>query len=320
MSPNTAPTIYEHLVRAAATSPEAIATFAAWKPAWAGMAAAWSAPIDRALAGGLAADRPSWAFASGYQAAIQHLMPPTSTGEVAALCITEQGLPHPARIECRLTPDANESSAWCVEGAKSFVTGASSADALWVAASTGLGPDGRNQIRMVRVAADDPAVHIEPRPALGIVPEVPHARVRFASVQVSASALAPGDGYVQIVKPFRTLEDLYVSAAFAAWLFGVGRRAGWPHDTLQSLLACISGARGLAQASPSAPGTHIALEGLLRHFADLLAHLDPLFDRVEASLRHAWARDRAVLDIAHAAREARIQRAWQQVESGGDIA
>ena len=97
--------VIEYLLQAPADPPGRITLFREWKRIWKHMTPLWGTPVDRALAGGFAADRPAWAFAAGYQAAIQCLMPEIDNARIAAICITEKGGPHPARIQCRLTAD-----------------------------------------------------------------------------------------------------------------------------------------------------------------------------------------------------------------------
>lgn len=303
--------ILHHLLEAAAAPPQEIADFRAWQREWPGSAAAWETPVDRALSGGLAADRPAWAFAAGYQAALQVLWPAAAPGEIAALCVTEAGGTHPARIRCRLAPDPANPGGFRLEGEKTFVTGAPGAAWLLVAASTGSTPEGRNRLRLARVAADAPGVGITPLPPLGFVPELPHGSVRFGGVRLEAADLLPGDGYRAAVKPFRTIEDLHVSAALLAWVFGVGRRANWPGEALEALLACMALARGLATQPPLAPHVHLAAGGLLNGVGDLLARLEPLWGQAPAPDRERWQRDRRLLEIAAGARRRRLQVAWE---------
>ena len=111
--------------------------------------------MDRALAGGLAADRPSWAFAAGYQAAIHSLSDRAGAGEIAAVCITEKGKPHPARIGTRLTRDEENKGRWRLTGTKTFVSCAEWADTLWIAASIGRDDQGRNRLCTLRAARQE---------------------------------------------------------------------------------------------------------------------------------------------------------------------
>lgn len=314
--------ILDHVLRTSTTSPEVIRSFREWTPTWAALSVIWTRPMDRAIAAGLAADRPAWAFAGGYQAAIERLVEiaggPTSGDtqdtSTAAVCITEQGPPHPANIKARLTPDPERPGDWILDGIKTFVSGGADVDVLWVAASTGTSPEGRNALRMARVPADLSGLRFEALPSLGIVPEIGHARVHFEAVRLGAEAVLPGDGYLRGVKPFRSLEDLYVTAAFLAWLFGVGRRGAWPRDALAELLALIASARGLSGGTALAPCVHIALGGLLAQVHGLLTRLDPLFDGLDEGLRAIWRRDRGILEIAQMARDKRFDVAWRQFE------
>jgi hypothetical protein len=79
--------------------PPAVATLREW---WAATerASAWPHSIDRAIAGGVRADRLGFAFAGGYAAALAALVPGL-TG-IAALCATEEGGAHPRAIHTRL--------------------------------------------------------------------------------------------------------------------------------------------------------------------------------------------------------------------------
>ena len=301
-------TILDTVLQTPAKPPDPIADFTDWKQLWKKIVPAWQSPIDRALAGGLAADRPAWAFAAGYQGAIQALLPDHPCDQVAALCISEEHGAHPAGIRTRLTA-ADGGSGWRLDGMKAFVSGAQGADRLLVAASIGATPDGRNRLRMVLVPADRAGVHITPLPNLGFVPEMPHGGVRFEAVDVADADLLPCDGYNGAVKPFRTLEDIHVTGAFLAWFCAVGRRSGWPDALLESLLALIVTARTLALASPLDPHVHLALGGLLAQVAKLMAAAEPLWERVDARTRRWWQRDRRILKIAAAVRARRLETA-----------
>ena len=297
-----------HLLQAPVGVPATITTLTEWKPTWQAVVSRWERPVDRALAGGLAADRPAWAFAAGYQAAIQCLAPSCPTERIAAICITEKDGPHPARIKSRLTPSADRTG-WRLDGEKAFVSGAGEAEILLVAVSTGTSPDGRNRLRMVSVPADSKGVTVMSLPTLAIVPEIPHARVRFQGVALDDAALLPGDGYTEAVKPFRTLEDLHVTGAFLAWIFGVGRRAGWPAEALEALLALIVTVRSLSLASPHEPQNHLALGGLLAQVRAWLETNAPLWQTAGEQVREWWHRDRPVLGIAEAVRQQRLAKA-----------
>lgn len=309
MSPAADLAILDHLLDASSSPPAHAPDVAAWRRVWAGIAPRWETPCDRAIAGGTAADRPAWAFAAGYQAALQRLWPPADPATLAAFCVTEEGGVHPAAIRCALTPDPAEPGGWRLTGEKTFVTGAGEAECLLVAAVCGATPEGRRILRLARVDARAPGVAVTPLPPLGLVPELPHGRVRFTGVALEAGDLLPGDGYLEAVKPFRTVEDLHVTAALIAWVFAAGRRAAWPPAVLEPLLALLASARGLAAAPPLAPHVHLTLAGLLALAGETLERLEPLWETAAPTDRERWQRDRGLLAIAGAARTRRLETA-----------
>jgi acyl-CoA dehydrogenase len=301
--------VIEYLLQSPLVPPARIAVFPEWKRTWMNMVPLWETPVDRALAGGFAADRPAWAFAAGYQAALQCLMPTLDNTRIAAICITEKGGPHPARIQCRLTPDRSVGGRWRLDGSKVFVSGAEGAEILFVAATTGKTHGGRNVMRMVTVPTDSDGVTVTALPSLGMVPEMPHGKVRLEAVCVADAALWPGDGYIGAIKPFRTIEDVYVTGAFLAWVFAIGRRSGWPASVLETMLPLMVTIRKLALASPLEPHVHLVLGGLLAQVRDFLQKIDPLWQRVDVRQREWWQRDRKILDIAETARQRRLDAA-----------
>jgi acyl-CoA dehydrogenase len=316
--------IIDHLLKNSPSPPESISDFKSWKQTWLKLVPHWETPIDRALAGGLAADRPAWAFASGYQAAIQNLTSRfnlDTANELAAVCITEKGGGHPAMIKSHLEPIPGRQGHWQLDGEKTFISCAAHVDTLWVVASTGKIPDGetladkalagKNQLRMAAVTAGGPGVSISPMPPLNLVPEIPHAQACFDSVVLQEKAILPGDGYLLGVKPFRTLEDLHVSAAFLAWLFGIGRQSNWPARILETILSLVVSSRSLALAPPSAPHVHLALGGLLEQKNHLLKEIETLWDDVDPATRQRWERDKKVMNIAQSARNTRLATAWR---------
>src|ERR1700710_1780230 len=92
-----------HHILTASPEPAVAGDVAAW---WTGHVAATAAlaaasTVDRAIAGGFAADRPAWAFASGYHEALQRLVPALG-GARAALCASEDAGAHPGAIKTAL--------------------------------------------------------------------------------------------------------------------------------------------------------------------------------------------------------------------------
>jgi acyl-CoA dehydrogenase len=175
--------------------------------------------------------------------------------EIIAMCATEEGGGRPSAIRTTLTQRAG---VWLVNGTKSFATRGVLAQRLVVIASLGTAPDGRNRLRATMVDAKETGVRVTDQPALPFAPEIPHATVRLTDVPVQVLL---GDGYLNYLQPFRTIEDIHVLAAALGWLLRVARASGWPQASRQRLLMVVAAVRGLNVDAASSPGVHIVLGG-----------------------------------------------------------
>ncbi len=267
-------------------------------------------PIDRAVAGGFLADRMAYAFAAGYGAALRRLVPELPARTIVSLCVSERGGAHPRAIETRLEKKGAGGEGFVLTGEKTFITAALEARMLLVAASTGTGRDGKNQIKMVLVGSDEPGVTITPMTDLPFVPEISHGVVSFAGVSVGACDILPGDGYLDYIKPFRTIEDLHVVGAVVGHLFRIAAFFAWPGEVREELLALAAAVRELAAEKPLSPALHVALAGFMTLFDRLLNVIEPLWQEVDAQTRDGWMRDRMLLSVAEKARQARRAAAW----------
>ncbi len=287
---------------------DTFATLADFRAAWRAAATPWAAPVDRALVGGARADRLGYAFAAGYAAALERLVPGVRG---ACLCVTEEGGAHPRAVRTRLSPDG---AGFRLDGAKKWATLAGDGDALLVAASVGQEGD-RNLLRLVRVPADAPGVRCEGMPPTPFTPEIPHYAVRLDAVAVPADAVLPGDGWTRYVKPFRTVEDAHVSAAAAAFLLRVARANGWPPALPARLTALILAFREVAGAPPDAPSVHVALGGCLAALEAIVAAAEPCWADTDPAVTARWRRDAPLLGVAGKARAARFEAALGRLGS-----
>jgi hypothetical protein len=147
-------------------------------------------------------------------------------------------------------------------------------------------------------------------PETPFVPEIRHAVVRFEGATIADDAVIAGDGWTDLVKPFRTVEDLHVHAALLGHLVGVARRFEWPHARVESLVASIVGVRALALLDPRAPEVHVALAGVLESTRAAIEACAPCWSLVDEATRARWDRDRPLLSVAARARELRLHAAW----------
>jgi len=267
-------------------------------------------PVDRAVSGGATADRLGFAFAAGYAAALHSMLPSLDAREVASLAATEEGGAHPRAIRTELTPDAE---GFRLSGHKVLVTIAGSE--LLVLAKLGE-ERGRAKLAVARISRDQPGVRVAPMEPLPFVPEIPHAEITFAQVAVPKSALLPGDGWEDWVKPFRTVEDVHVQAALVGHLLSCAAAFGWARALRERMLSSIAALRTLAAESPSSAAVHLALAGAISQVRELVDAAEPLWESAPSEVRERWRRDRPLLEVAGKARAARRERAWERLDQG----
>lgn len=292
--------------------PKPFDSLAAWWSGFSPILASAEHPIDAAILGGFGVDRLAPVFAAGYQAALRALVPGLPADRIASLCATEQGGGHPRAIRTTITPEGPGS--FTITGDKRWATLSSEAGLLLVVGRTGDDPEkGHPLLRVARVDAGARGVSFVPMHATPFVPEIPHAEVSLAGVRVSEADLLPGDGYDDYLKPFRTIEDLHVDAAIAAYLLFLARRHRFSHLLVERLVAELVTLRTLAMENPSLPVVHVALAGALATLEGLCAEMDgPL--AAAAPEEHArLVRDRPLFAIASHARAERTKRAWERL-------
>lgn len=300
--------VLETLLRADPTPIDAASVEAFWsrRPS---RARAELDEIEAAIVDGFAADRIAFAFAAGYHAALRRLVPSLDRDAPVALAATEEGGAHPKAIRARVENGR-------LDGEKRWVTLADVARTLLVLATFGLDPDGKSRLRLVRVDRESPGIHVDSMPPTPFAPEVRHAVVRFERVAIAETDVIAGDGWIDLVKPFRTVEDLHVHAALLGHLVGVARRSRWPDASIESLLAPIVAVRALARLDPRAPEVHVALAGVLDASRLALEACTPHWSIVDADVRARWERDRPLLDVAGRARALRREAAWKALRNG----
>lgn len=253
-------------------------------------------PIDRAIAAGHDADRLGYAFAAGYGAALETLVP--GVPPFTSLCATEEGGAHPRAIATTLRDGR-------LVGKKKWATAAATARLLLVVASIGE-RDGKNRLVVVKVDPRAPGVTMTEMPPPPFAPEIGHASVTLDTA-VTDDQVLPGDGYDAYLKPFRTIEDIHVHGAVLGWMLGLGERHRWPPELIERLLAATATMRQLAAAPASAPTTHLALAGAIAAARELVERAP--WDTLDPEALARWRRDRPLLEVAGKARAARLEAA-----------
>ncbi len=296
--------------------PEAAKQFHAWRQIFYRATGDWPAPVDRAVIGGFITDCAAYAFAAGYCSALQSLVPELPKDKITSFCVTEAKGAHPRAIKTTLSPVKNKEHAYSLNGEKKYITCADEADLILAAASEGIFEDGKNMIRMVKVDSHAPGVTITPMEDIHLVPEISHGMVSFHDVAVKADDLLSGDGYLNYIKPFRTIEDLHVSAGILGYLFRIACQYDWDQAVRQTILSRIVMTRTLALSDTNSPAVHILTGDLLNRTATLFHRIEPYWETVDKNARDAWNRDKALMSIAQNARTQRLDTAWAFYEKG----
>lgn len=254
-------------------------------------------PFELAVVGGRLMATPGLAFLVGYQAALRMLWPsaPLSLG---ALCATEQRSLRVADMQTRLR-DLR------LSGRKDFVTAGDAADWLLVAARSEE-PGEVPRLNLAVVYPGEPGVRLEKLAPMPLMPDIGHGRLFLDN---ALCELLAGDGWDAYVKPFRTLEDIYVLSAMAAWLFGVGQDCDWPQTLQLRLLALLAGCAEVSRQAPNNPVGHVLLGGLFAQFDGLKAEVNQALDDGPPQWAAMWQRDQAVMDLAAGARGKRLAKA-----------
>ena len=267
-------------------------------------------PFEAAVRVAATVDRLGFAFAVAYPAALEHMV--TGVDLPCALCVTEAEGNSPRAIETTLERSGDH---YQLTGTKTFVTFGNLAEILLVVARAGAKPDGRPDLVVVQIPATRRGVELRELPTTPFVPEIPHTSVRLDGVEVFEAERLPGDGYLNYVKPFRTIEDIHVVGATLGYLVGLARRTRASATLIAELSADLVALDGLRDGPPLDPRVHIALHGVYQGVTRLIDSED--FGRVLEGApddeRGRWERDRALLKVASKAREARFERAMKAI-------
>ncbi len=264
-------------------------------------------PFQRLMRVAVRADRRSAASIAGHQAAIRRLFPTTPADAICAFCISEDRGPHPKYINTALV-DSVEGLR--LNGTKRWGSVAPDADLLYVAAS--VGRDGeRNELRMIALPTGRAGISLDLEPYVAYGPEMRIADITMDDVQVHADEVIPGDAYLNYIKPFRLIEDVYNTVGTQIGLFRLGMVHGWPDERLETLVALITQAAAVSTTDMASAEAIPLLTAYLRASGDFWVDTWKSWPDAPSSVIEQWSPDRGLLDIAARARETRRQTAWE---------
>lgn len=305
----------------ASPRPPRISSVQEWRDRWLELAQEGHSPFDRAVRGGFESDRCGWAFASGYQASLHVLAPMFGPAEILSLCVTEADGNRPRHIKTTLSMQPGGYTR--VAGCKRWSTLSTMASTLLVVAIDEAAAERNNlaglsthvPLRVAAVPTIAAGVVISPMPVTAFVPEIPHGIVELRHVAIRGENVLPGDGFEQYVKPFRTVEDIYVTAAALAYLLREARASRWSKGICDRIVATLVSMHAISTMPTHAPSTHIALAGALvsaeKLYGDAMRQWESSRRNLAAGGR--WTRDISLFQVASDARRMRTRRAWDSL-------
>jgi len=260
---------------------------------------------------GINSDSSSSAFWLGYQLAIQYLFGDQLSGDIAAFVINESRSSKPSNWCTSLIKDQGD---YLVSGKKDFVTARDQIDCLLVG---GVIKDSAsdNEIkgftRIFKVAASDTGLNFEPFKGLPVFKELEKSRLIIEEVSVAEDSVFNGDGYTDFIKPFRLIEDFFVSVSLLGYLcrllsMGSGGKKYWGKVSLLRELLPLCEAR-LKVLGPDYSSYDLVVEGFLNEVAEFIKKV--VRDKPEDDLFKSLGADLMVLSIGEKARSIRYERA-----------
>lgn len=265
-----------------------------------------SSAFERLVQVALRADGRLKAGSAGHQAAIRRLFPATPDDAITAFCVSEDQGPKPSGILSTLTPKGD---GFVLNGRKRWGSMSPLADLLYIAASIGQ-KDGRNQLRMVKVAAGSAGLTLDSSGYGAYEGHMPIADLILTDIAVEASDVIEADAYEAFIKPFRLVEDVYNTAGTQIGLLTLGRMHGWPQELLEDLIGLIIQAHTISQTPMARPADVLLMSAYFRASSALWDRLGAAWDLVPEAERAAWSPQTGTLGVAARARETRRQQAW----------
>lgn len=191
---------------------------------------------------------------------------------------------------------------------------------LLVLARRSNGPEkGPGSLVMVRLPSNTVGVCWGASRPQAVVPELAHSEVRFDAVRLTPEQLVTGDGYAEYAKPFRVLEDVFVTGSTLAYLLAEAQSGGWPTTWCQRCIAAIAMLHACAGLDPRDTHAHILVAGSLSFEGDVIQASESNWRAKQVVAHSRWQRDRPILSQGKEARRLRAMGSWVRIqrETGG---
>ncbi len=263
-------------------------------------------------------DRPWVGAAVAIQGAIHRLLDGVDhplqkqAGECIAFCASEMAGNRPSAIETTIA--RKPGGDWTLTGTKRWATLGPMSSHLVVIVSESRDEE-RNHLRAVVIPSDRAGVLIEEMTIPGSVPNslrLPHSLIHLDGVAVERAEVLAGDGYSSYLKPYRTIEDLFGTAAQASSLLAMGCRHGAPVEAIEGLVALIASLRAVVLEDLGTPSSHLVVSAAEAALPQLIPAIEPC---LPADVASWWAVGETV-PVAQTAKGIRRSRALEQLLAG----
>lgn len=258
-------------------------------------------PFEKAIIGGFACQQFSFAFMAGYQAALEKMFPMIAPNKIKALCVSEKGGGHPKAIQTTLSNGQ-------LNGFKTYITAGSEVEHLLVLCKTDQIVNGRPLLKLVHLPIDSQLKVIDFE--LSFMKEIKHGKLALEAFAINAEQVLDGDGYSQYTKPFRTLEDICVGAAYQAMLLRQAIANDWEEAIRDQILLNIYTLKNLLTLFPSSLETHLLLTANEQHFEKLLPDIERNIEQYSSeAFGTDWALNKKLISLAKKVKTARLLKA-----------
>lgn len=265
-------------------------------------------PFDKAIFGGFSCQQFSFAFMAGYQAALAHMFPTIAPNQLKALCVSEEKGGHPKAIQTTLINNQ-------LNGLKTYITAGSDVEHLLVLCKTDEIVDGRLLLKMVHLPKSTDKLDIIDF-ELSFMKEVKHGKLSMKDIPIAENQILTGDGFSDYTKPFRTLEDICVSAAYHAMLLRQAIDYKWDDHLRDRLLLNIYTLKNLLSLPLLATETHLLLAANEANFESLLPTLEfNIKQTCSAAFKADWALNKKVISLGEKIKGIRLAKARKRLFS-----
>lgn len=241
------------------------------------------------------------AFALGYRCALQCLLPSLKQDTWAALCVTERTGSSPKQLKTKVDKQGY------ITGEKSFVSMADKAEQLIVIAITGE-PLARPNVKAVLISNKMAGVAIDTIPNMGMMPELEHGTLSLTNVKGN---ILEGDGYGEINKPFRGIEDAHLLMAFTGLVLSKTVRYELSDTLLDDCLLIIHSL--LSVEFNDSPWSTLQINAAYRLFSKVLETFEEGLSSLPESFDGQWHRDKKVFSLAVKTRALKREKAVERI-------